>query len=736
MSHTPKLPKELHPGFSTKAIPTCRVILDKNNPLTRGIKFACLFAQGFNNLATGKGPITNQLTFEGGRARQTSTNIIQYDRDDSGFDSELGTFALDMKGYSGNDFYARILEISGTEYQLLRQTDSEVGFNIGGSVVYFSGFDTIFGAGADTNIVARWDEANSSRKVTVNDKTVSDGTSFTVTNTSTDVYIFNRADGGRPSDASLSYFVIWDRFLTQRETDEFNAAPYQIFKPAIDITYFYQAAAAATTKLLKLPKEWHPGFSTKVKGGINPASPLAVDWSHPLSKGLARFMYITSGGLYDAVSGKLYKQDTDEAKVARINGLALDASSSYYFSLEETTYSASSSQTFTWLAAKDTADSVDGMIAGDSTDTGYFIWMNNTSANVLCRRFGTDTTLTISSIDNSDMTPRTWVHDVDGNEERLQADGSVATGTFNNNAFIENAVVRGYTGGSFNLDGKFHYYIVHEKALNRGEVEELQRNPFLLLKPAIDITYFTSTAGVGATTITTTLDAILKKTQSKTTTLDAILKQVQTLTTDLDSILKKTQTKTTTLDSTLQKTQTKTTTLDAVLEGGGTKTTTLDSILQKTQTKTTTLDSILQKTQSKTTTLDGILQKLQTKNTTLDSILKKTFELTTTLDAVLTTPGAKLITTNLDSILQKTIEVTTTVDAILRKTFSKTTSLDSYLKARKLLTTSIDAALKGTQSATITIDAILTSGEVWVVQANSSDIWTVQTNNSDTWTVV
>jgi hypothetical protein len=502
MSHTPKLPKELHPGFSTKAIPTCRVILDKNNPLTRGIKFACLFAQGFNNLATGKGPITNQLTFEGGRARQTSTNIIQYDRDDSGFDSELGTFALDMKGYSGNDFYARILEISGTEYQLLRQTDSEVGFNIGGSVVYFSGFDTIFGAGADTNIVARWDEANSSRKVTVNDKTVSDGTSFTVTNTSTDVYIFNRADGGRPSDASLSYFVIWDRFLTQRETDEFNAAPYQIFKPAIDITYFYQAAAAATTKLLKLPKEWHPGFSTKVKGGINPASPLAVDWSHPLSKGLARFMYITSGGLYDAVSGKLYKQDTDEAKVARINGLALDASSSYYFSLEETTYSASSSQTFTWLAAKDTADSVDGMIAGDSTDTGYFIWMNNTSANVLCRRFGTDTTLTISSIDNSDMTPRTWVHDVDGNEERLQADGSVATGTFNNNAFIENAVVRGYTGGSFNLDGKFHYYIVHEKALNRGEVEELQRNPFLLLKPAIDITYFTSTAGGGAFTLT------------------------------------------------------------------------------------------------------------------------------------------------------------------------------------------------------------------------------------------
>lgn len=247
-------------------------------------------------------------------------------------------------------------------------------------------------------------------------------------------------------------------------------------------------------------------------------------------------------------------------------------------------------------------------------------------------------------------------------------------------------------------------------------------NPYQLLKPAIDITYFTSTAGVGATTITTTLDAILKKTQSKTTTLDAILKQVQTLTTDLDSILKKTQTKTTTLDSTLQKTQTKTTTLDAVLEGGG--------------TKTTTLDSVLQKTQSKTTTLDGILQKLQTKNTTLDSILKKTFELTTTLDAVLTTPGAKLITTNLDSILQKTIEVTTTVDAILRKTFSKTTSLDSYLKARKLLTTSIDAALKGTQSATITIDAILTSGEVWVVQANSSDIWTVQTNNSDTWTVV
>ena len=29
--------------------------------------------------------------------------------------------------------------------------------------------------------------------------------------------------------------------------------------------YTDQAAAAATTKLLKLPKEWHPGFSTKVK---------------------------------------------------------------------------------------------------------------------------------------------------------------------------------------------------------------------------------------------------------------------------------------------------------------------------------------------------------------------------------------------------------------------------------------------------------------------------------------
>jgi hypothetical protein len=474
-------------------------------------------------------------------------------------------------------------------------------------------------------------------------------------------------------------------------------------------------------KVNTLPKEFSPDLAKKVYGGVTPRSPLRVDWNHPLSRGLFRFMYMVPGGLYDAVSGKLYKQTTADPREHKINGLAVDASGSYHFDIEEKTHSASSSQTFTWLAAKDTANAVLGMISGDTGDTGYFIWQNNTTADVTFRRFGSDTTLTISSIDHSDMVPRTWVHDVGGNEERLQANGSSVTGTFNNNAFIENGVLRGYNTTAFNYDGKFHYYIVHERALTIGEVEELQRNPFFLLKPAIDITYFVPSAG-GATTKTTTLDAVLKKTQSKTTTLDAILKQVQTLTTTLDSVLQKNQLKTTTIDSVLKKTQSKTTTLDAVIEGGG--------------TKTTTLDSILQKTQSKTTTLDGLLQKLQTKNTTLDSILKKTFELTTTLDAVLTSPGSKLITTNLDSVLKQTIEVTTTVDAILRKTFSKTTTLDAYLKARKLLTVTIDSALRGTQSATVTIDAVLSSGEVWVVQANSSDIWTVQTNNSDTWTVV
>ena len=283
-----KLPKEVYPGFSTTKTPTCPVVIDWANPLSRGIKFACLFSQGFNNLRTGAGAITNQFTREADRVRQTSTNILQYDRGDTGFNSELGTFALDMKGYSGNDFYARILEISGTEYQLLRQTDSEVGFNIGGSVVYFSGFDTIFGAGADTNIVARWDEANSSRKVTVNDKTVSDATSFTVTNTSTDVYIFNRADGGRPSDAALSYLVIWDRFLSQKETDEFNAAPYQIFKPAIDISYYFPAQEEVTsTRLVRLPKEFYPGFSTKVK----PTVPVVLDMSHPDASKAVHYYY-------------------------------------------------------------------------------------------------------------------------------------------------------------------------------------------------------------------------------------------------------------------------------------------------------------------------------------------------------------------------------------------------------------------------------------------------------------
>ena len=511
---------------------------------------------------------------------------------------------------------------------------------------------------------------------------------------------------------------------------------------------FEEPSAAATTKLLKLPKEFYPGFSTKVK----PTVPVVIDYSNPLARGL-RAAFIFQDGSYTNTWDHVNKRFAT-ATNATNQGVNAGRESIYFNDAAsqkiDLSYIGDFSDTETlsvYSRVNYQSNAIDHALI-DINNNGLLFWADQESGTDLrpaiyaaTPRYATTGALNGpgwlswgGSADRSGGVSTFGKPYVNGVLDPLGVSDNAGNTDWTTSTNI--ALTSNWTIANKESDAYFEYIYVWDRVLSAQEFKLINEDPYQIFKPAIDITYFTSTAGVGATTITTTLDAILKKTQSKTTTLDAILKQVQTLTTDLDSILKKTQTKTTTLDSTLQKTQTKTTTLDAVLEGGGTKTTTLDSILQKTQTKTTTLDSILQKTQSKTTTLDGILQKLQTKNTTLDSILKKTFELTTTLDAVLTTPGAKLITTNLDSILQKTIEVTTTVDAILRKTFSKTTSLDSYLKARKLLTTSIDAALKGTQSATITIDAILTSGEVWVVQANSSDIWTVQTNNSDTWTVV
>ncbi len=209
-------------------------------------------------------------------------------------------------------------------------------------------------------------------------------------------------------------------------------------------------------------------------------------------------------------------------------------------------------------------------------------------------------------------------------------------------------------------------------------------------------------------------------TYTKTTSLDALIaKQNQLVTTSIDALLKKTQSLQTQIDALAKATKTQTTGLDGLVSKTSTQTTSLDAIVSASKFQTTSLDALLNATLRLTTSLDAVVTNTQAITTQVDALIKRTMPQTTSLDA----------------LIRSTLEVSTMVDAIIKRQGTTTTGIDAHLRKLYALTTSINALIKKTGTKTISIDAIISTVDGWVIQTDNADSWSVQALNNSSWSI-
>jgi hypothetical protein len=250
-------------------------------------------------------------------------------------------------------------------------------------------------------------------------------------------------------------------------------------------------------KFAEVEKRHNPGFNEK----RIPDRPLYLDQNSPFSKGLTMMYYPINGGLYDAVRG-IFIPPTVSGSPSwgikqRQNGRYVDsAPDSFGFNLERKHIMPSgSSQTFTWLASKNTANSIAGMVFGDINTTTNFMWMNNTTNTIAHRRSNTNTSLSISGVNNDDHVVRSWFYDVEASKVRLQVGTQTSQTTIVSADFDITAICAGYSTRTFDFDGKFQLLMVHNRVLSFAETVELQNNPFQVLRSDPHVLY---SIGAGA----------------------------------------------------------------------------------------------------------------------------------------------------------------------------------------------------------------------------------------------
>lgn len=247
----------------------------------------------------------------------------------------------------------------------------------------------------------------------------------------------------------------------------------------------------------QLLKNYHPDFS---RPKVVPNCPVQIDRSNPLAQHVYAVYIPVAGGLYEAVSGILYKS-TDQSKLdinANRFGRKLDISATGQdFLIPSRTFAGDEEFSISWLASKDTANSLQGMICGHNGGTADYIWQSNTTSNVLFRRnAGTLTFSGITSITNASHVWRTitsssgdyWYYAVG---ESDNVGGSAQP-------FDLNVLCNGYNTDSFCYVGDVQGIIIHNKVLSQSQANALHNDPWQILKPANDLFYFTS-AGGGAT---------------------------------------------------------------------------------------------------------------------------------------------------------------------------------------------------------------------------------------------
>jgi hypothetical protein len=510
------LPKEFTPGYGTKDVSQIPLVIDESNPLSKGVVFAVAFKSSFyDRPIRGPHPISNSLDRVPFGVSQSNTDIIGYDRNEVGINVELGSAAFNFKARGSENSSAKALITTDAEFQIWKGP-TDFNFSIGNQQVTISSTKYDVWGGDPINVMARWSEADTYRSIAYNEEINVDNTSFAVTPGSSDLYFLNRGDGARNTNADSSYLVIWDRVLTDAETIAFNENPYQIFKPAIDVTYFYPSAATTSAPYV-LPKEFTPGFSITRK----PTGAVALE-----KRGDA---WMFNMG-YPSING-----DTPSS---------IPASS--FFGVSDDAYYANTgfNQALTYSG---------GVIYGDmhcliydvtidratvTSSTSSYVWVVIGDFRVqIGSNTGFMTGETITYYDNTDTAKKSGVaYDLtdgvryvivfrfNGSNYDIFINGQEIT-PLSSSSEVNAIISASGTNEIYSYHGVSapqqlnHFVCAITEPVSKAEAISLSKAPYQILKPAIDVTYFTATAG-GDTNISATLATLTISEQAATVSLD------------------------------------------------------------------------------------------------------------------------------------------------------------------------------------------------------------------------
>lgn len=148
---------------------------------------------------------------------------------------------------------------------------------------------------------------------------------------------------------------------------------------------------------------------------------------------------------------------------------------------------------------------------------------------------------------------------------------------------------------------------------------------------------------------------------------------------------------TATLDATLQKELSRTAQLSSALQKSYTLGSQLDAALQESILATAQLDAALQEVFFEEAVLNAALEKSSVLQTAIVGVLQKSNALSTAISAYLF--SGSYITADLSAALQKTLDLSTTLNAALTKSYSQQVSIGAALQASFELSAQINAAI-------------------------------------------
>ena len=235
----------------------------------------------------------------------------------------------------------------------------------------------------------------------------------------------------------------------------------------------------------------------------------------------SEFFYYAQGtnGLWDARNGALLSK-TGTAGMATEGGAQVvlgDAATQY--NLPSAINITGGAWTVIFKARISSGADINSMTAGDATGTVDFFWLSNSSGNCAIRV--NNANYSFANSDNTTLATYAWVYA--GTQLKLYKNGSLLntfTGVQSGSALKISAILAGYSGGSFRLNGALEFLNAIPSALSDAEIASRTSDPYAVLEVGASST---------PTTISATLANITGSVASKSnpkTTISATLANV------------------------------------------------------------------------------------------------------------------------------------------------------------------------------------------------------------------